>query len=71
MVKKGVLGNIDTVMGTCPHCHNEALLISIVSDFYKCTVCEEDIEQYVNGHIKYITINKDKKKMLEQLKNDG
>ena len=45
MVKKGVLGNIDTVVGTCPHCYNKALLISIVSDFYKCTVCEEDREK--------------------------
>ena len=30
MVKIGSLGNVDTVIGRCPHCNNEALLISIV-----------------------------------------
>tara|TARA_R100000908_G_C3735434_1_gene133525 strand:- start:112 stop:327 length:216 start_codon:yes stop_codon:yes gene_type:complete len=71
MVKTINLGNIDTVIGRCPHCNNETLLISLVRDFYKCTICEEDIQQYVNGHIKYIIPNLENKKILDQFKEDG
>lgn len=70
MVKIGSLGNVDTVIGRCPHCENEALLISIVQDFYKCTVCEEDIQQYINGHIKYIIPNSKSKKILDQFREE-
>ena len=47
------IGYIDTVHGECPHCHEDTLLVAIVTDFYKCTMCGEETRQYVNGSIKY------------------
>ena len=32
------IGYIDTVHGECPHCHEDTLLVAIVTDFYKCTM---------------------------------
>tara|TARA_R110002020_G_scaffold218423_1_gene426277 strand:+ start:80 stop:283 length:204 start_codon:yes stop_codon:yes gene_type:complete len=54
MVKEIKLGPIDTVYGKCPTCNRNSLLIAIVTDFYKCTNCGEDIKQYVNGSIRYM-----------------
>ena len=51
------LGNIITVHGTCPHCEENVILISIVEDYYRCTNCGEDIKQYVNGSIKYLKLD--------------
>jgi len=51
------LGNIDTVQGICPHCDEQTILLSIVTDFYRCTNCGEDIKQYVNGSIKYLRLD--------------
>ncbi|MDA0758439.1 MAG: hypothetical protein O3C01_07240 [Bacteroidetes bacterium] len=48
---------IDNVFGMCPECNEEAFLVAIVSDYYKCTNCGEDTRQYVNGHIKYLKLN--------------
>ena len=33
------IGYIDTVHGICPHCHEDTLLVAVVSDYYKCTMC--------------------------------
>jgi len=57
MVKEIKLGPIDTVYGTCPTCERNTLLIAIVTDYYKCTGCGDDIKQYVNGSIKYMKVN--------------
>jgi uncharacterized protein (DUF983 family) len=35
------IGYIDTVHGECPHCKEDTLLVAIVTDFYKCTMCGE------------------------------
>jgi uncharacterized protein (DUF983 family) len=51
------LGSIETVAGICPHCQEESILLAIVSDYYRCTNCGEDTRQYVNGSIKYLTLN--------------
>ncbi len=48
---------IDNVLGICPECKEEAFLVAIVQDYYRCTNCGEDTRQYVNGHIKYLKIN--------------
>ena len=29
------IGYIDTVHGECPHCHEDTLLVAIVTDYYK------------------------------------
>ena len=44
------------VDGVCPHCAEHTLLISIVSDYYRCLNCGGDIEQKVNGKISYLPV---------------
>jgi ribosomal protein L37AE/L43A len=33
---------IDTVHGICEECEEEAILVAIVSEFYRCTNCGHD-----------------------------
>ena len=51
------IGYIDTVHGICPHCEEDTLLVAIVTDYYKCTVCGKETRQYVNGSIKYLKLD--------------
>ena len=46
--------------GVCPHCDATTSFISIVNDLYKCMSCGEDVEQKVNGVIKYLPIGRDR-----------
>ena len=46
--------------GVCPHCAETTSFMSIVNDFYKCMSCGEDVEQKVNGVIKYLPIGQDR-----------
>lgn len=48
------------VHGICPYCSLQSPLIFLYKDFYRCALCGEEVEQYINGVIKYIpiTINK-------------
>jgi len=40
--------------GICPACEMPTMLISITKDFYRCITCGTDLEQKINGVIKYI-----------------
>lgn len=62
------LANVKTAFGYCPECGEEALLISIVEDYYRCSNCGEDTKQYVNGSIKYLKLTKDDHKWLKNQK---
>jgi len=42
--------------GVCPHCSLTTSFISIVHDLYKCMHCGEEVEQKVNGVIKYLPL---------------
>ena len=44
--------------GVCPYCDLSTSFISIVHDLYKCMACGEEVEQKVNGVIKYLPIGK-------------
>ena len=46
--------------GVCPHCELPSSFISIVHDRYKCMQCGEEVEQKVNGVIKYLPIGSEK-----------
>jgi uncharacterized protein (DUF983 family) len=63
---KDLLGNIHTVSGVCPECEEDTVLVSIVTDYYRCTNCGHDTRQYVNGSIKYLKLNKED---IQWLKN--
>ena len=46
--------------GVCPHCELPSSFISIVHDRYRCMHCGEEVEQKVNGVIKYLPLGSDK-----------
>ena len=46
--------------GICPYCHANSSFVSIVNDQYRCMTCGEDVEQKINGVIKYLPIGQDK-----------
>mgnify|MGYP003113016183 FL=1 len=45
--------------GVCPICHELSDFVSIVNDYYKCMTCGTDVEQKINGVIKYLPIGKE------------
>ena len=44
----------EIINGTCPTCAEDTLLVSLTQEFYRCMTCGTDLEQKVNGVIKYI-----------------
>tara|TARA_A100001011_G_C13563340_1_gene537295 strand:+ start:142 stop:366 length:225 start_codon:yes stop_codon:yes gene_type:complete len=60
------IGYVDTVHGICPHCDEETLLVAVVTDFYKCSMCGEETKQYVNGSIKYLKLNDRDREWLKE-----
>lgn len=45
------------VHGICPSCKELTALVSILDNIYKCTSCGDELEQHVNGVIKYLPIS--------------
>ena len=45
------------VTGKCPECRIETLLVSFEEHIYRCVNCGYDLEQKVNGVIKYVIAN--------------
>ena len=45
------------VTGQCPECRSETLLVSFEPYLYRCVNCGYDLEQKVNGVIKYVVAN--------------
>ena len=44
----------EIVNGKCPTCEELTMLIGLSRDFYRCVSCGADLEQHVNGSIRYI-----------------
>ena len=47
------------VTGKCPECRTETLLVSFEPYLYRCVNCGYDLEQKVNGVIKYVVANEE------------
>ena len=47
--------------GVCPYCNLLSPLLFLYKDFYRCSLCGEEVEQYINGVIKYIPITNSKR----------
>ena len=47
------------VTGNCPECRSETLLVSFEPHIYRCVNCGFDLEQKVNGVIKYVVANEE------------
>ena len=45
--------------GVCPHCEEMSSFISIINDTYRCMNCGFDVEQKINGVIRYLPIGKE------------
>ncbi len=58
----------EIINGVCPTCDEETLLISLTHEFFRCMTCGTDLEQKVNGVIKYIPTIMAKK---EETTTDG
>jgi ATP-dependent exoDNAse (exonuclease V) beta subunit len=58
--------NIDTAHGFCEQCEEQAILVSIVSDFYRCTNCGHDTRQHINGSIRYLKISEKDREYIKQ-----
>ena len=44
----------EIVNGVCPTCDEYTMLVGITREYYRCMTCGSDLEQHVNGCIKYI-----------------
>ena len=59
------LFNTEIVTGTCPTCDQKTLLVGIANSYYRCSACGVDLEQKVNGVIKYIIADKNTEMTLK------
>ena len=57
-LKNRVKFKTEIVTGECEGCKLTTLLVSIDNTFFRCISCGEDLEQKINGVIKYIKVNK-------------
>ena len=57
------IGTLETqiVTGECPECSTNTLLVSWSSHIYRCVNCGYDLEQKVNGVIKYVVADEQTK----------
>jgi|TARA_R100000008_G_C3553639_1_gene151913 uncharacterized protein (DUF983 family) len=71
-IKKTIKFKTEVVNGVCPECNQDTLLVSVVPEMYKCTVCGENLRQHVNGKISYIpTMALSEKEKTELVLKDG
>ena len=48
----------EVVKGECPTCQEITMLVGLTHDFYRCMSCGADLEQKVNGVIKYLRVDR-------------
>ena len=55
------IGQLETqiVTGNCTECRTDTLLVSFDPGIYRCVNCGHDLEQKVNGVIKYVIADKE------------
>ena len=53
----------EIVTGDCPECDVRTMLVNIDKNVYRCVNCGEDVEQKVNGVIKYMKMKDTKERM--------
>jgi len=54
----------EIVTGDCPECAAKTILINIDNNVFRCVNCGSDVEQKVNGVIKYMKVDKEDKMVL-------
>ena len=58
------------VTGNCPECRTDTLLVSFDENIYRCVNCGHDLEQKVNGVIKYVIADRDTQLTARNLDDD-
>ena len=53
---KNIKLNPEITHGVCPNCDEFTALVSLTKDFYRCITCGSDLEQKINGVIKYMPV---------------
>ena len=53
-IKRTIKFKTEVVNCVCPNCDEDTLLVSVVPEIYKCTICGENLRQHINGKISYI-----------------
>ena len=56
MTGKNFKIHTEIVNGVCPNCEEYTMLVGVTRDFYRCMTCGSDLEQHINGKIRYFTI---------------
>jgi len=69
MVRIGHLTS-QIVTGNCPECKTDTLLVSFEPHLYRCVNCGYDLEQKVNGVIKYVVAD-NQTKFKASILDDG
>ena len=66
------IGTLETsiVTGNCPECRTDTLLVSFDPGMFRCVNCGHDLEQKVNGVIKYVIAN-DRTEFKASILDDG
>ena len=64
-----IFHRIDTVTGICEECNEEAILVAIVTEYYRCTSCGYDNRQHINGKISYLKLTDEDKKFIKYNRN--
>jgi len=54
----------EIVTGECPECDCKTMLVNIYTNIYRCVNCGEDVEQKVNGVIKYMKVDRESEMKL-------
>ena len=65
-IKINFFNKIDTVNGHCEECGEEAIMVAVVTDYYRCTNCGADTKQHINGSIRYLKLDESDKKWLKE-----
>ena len=67
------IGNLTSqiVTGNCPECRTDTLLVSFEPYLYRCVNCGYDLEQKVNGVIKYVVANEETRFKKSSILDDG
>ena len=61
----------EVVSGICPSCTCRTMLVGFSSTFYRCTTCGNELEQKINGVIKYIKATKNTRLQMTEHNGHG
>ena len=61
----------EIVNGICPTCDEYTPLVGITKQYFRCLTCGSDLEQKVNGVIKYVIATDETKFQKASILDDG